>query len=215
MSTSIRTPYEYLYPKYICTVFCRTKSNTVPMRQKITRYRYWQRAPLHIHTPRAARNRKEVQSIKSALSSIFGNSWKKKLLINPRLTFFRKHLKQEDIFGHYTRNLEKHKCFQMRPHTVWKTLSTSWSMVSISIISNEIRTIWLLVVETEIIDYYILIDRATYKTYQEYYYGRKIIIDILLVKRMKTNINYRYENKFNYHYQHAIKRKFSTTGMQY
>ena len=66
-------------------------------------------------------------------------------------------------------------------------------MVSISIISNEIRTIWLLVVETEIIDYYILIDRATYKTYQEYYYGRKIIIDILLVKWMKTNINYRTE----------------------
>ena len=71
------------------------------------------------------------------------------------------------------------------------------------------------VVETEIIDYYFLIDGVAYKTYQEYYYGRKIIIDILLVKRMKTNINYRYENKFNYHYQHAIKRKFSTTGMQY
>ena len=173
-------------------------------------------APLHIHTPRAARNRKEVQSIKSALSSIFGNSWKKKLLINPRLTFSRKHLKQEDIFGHYTRNLEKHKCFQMRPNTVWKTLSTSWSMVSISIISNEIRTIWLLVVETEIIDYYILIDRATYKTYWEYYYEENKVFVILLIKHLDENKYYlSYGDKFNYYYRHAIKRKFSTTGIQY
>ena len=29
------------------------------------------------------------------------------------------------------------------------------------------------VVETEIIDYYFLIDEVAYKTYQEYYYGRK------------------------------------------
>jgi len=59
----------------IRTVFCRTepKSNTVPMRQKITRYRYWQRAPLHTHTPRAARNRKE-RRIRSAVSSNFSET---------------------------------------------------------------------------------------------------------------------------------------------
>jgi len=38
---------------------------------------------------------------------------------------------------------------------------------------RKLRIILLLVVETEIIDNYFLIDKATYETYWEYYYGRK------------------------------------------
>ena len=129
--------------------------------------------------------------------------------MNPRLTFSRKHLKQEDIFGHYTRNLEKHKCFQMRPNTVWKTLSTSWSMVSISIISNEIRTIWLLVVETEIIDYYIFDWQSHVQNVLRVLLRKKIklLLSYLSSTWMKINIIYRYGSKFNYYYQHANKEK--------
>ena len=59
-------------------------------------------APLHIHTPRAARNRKEVQSIKSALSSIFRKQLKEETTYKSQVDIFRKHLKQEDIFRHST-----------------------------------------------------------------------------------------------------------------
>ena len=63
-----------------------TKSNTVPILQKLQGRN--NEAPLHIHTPRVARNRKEVQSIKSALSSIFRKQLKEEPTYKSQVDIF-------------------------------------------------------------------------------------------------------------------------------
>ena len=75
------------------------------------------------------------------------------------------------------RQMKKHNCFQMRPHTVWKTLSTSWREIRVR---KKTRIIWLLVIETEVIDYFILTGRVTYKN----------VLRVLVRKEIKLRLSY-------------------------